>query len=324
MPSVVAIALAAYEPDLDFFREQLESILRQTEKDWICVITLDSALENVLSSAEIRNLLKDPRFSIQENPVRLGHKKNFEKAAEIALRLNPWAIAFCDQDDIWYPNKIEVLKKLLAAQPPRSLAHTDSDLLDQDTGKVRTLSAWETDHRGIRNVETTDLIIRNVASGCALIVHADLVRENLFIPEEFPYHDHWYTAVASRYGGVHSSPERLYAYRQHQKNVIGAQTATGLFRSDRVSGVREFARRSVFLHRSVSARAQVMQRNGWNPSPMIRWMFSSFPDFGMFYLLQAARVSCTGDLILARAYVIRALGKAFSTFGVNPGTPVQE
>src|SRR5687768_1758619 len=107
LPVKVGIALAAYKPPTEVFEEQLKSIQDQTYTNWVCVMTFDSSLEETLASPKIAVFKKDSRFIWLENPVRLGHKKNFERAIQETLRHSVDAIACSDQDDVWYLNKIE-------------------------------------------------------------------------------------------------------------------------------------------------------------------------------------------------------------------------
>ena len=76
---LVAIAMATYNPPIDLFARQLDSIRAQTHDNWICVISDDCSSE--ASLARIRDLIgQDPRFVLSRSGRRLGFYRNFERA----------------------------------------------------------------------------------------------------------------------------------------------------------------------------------------------------------------------------------------------------
>jgi glycosyltransferase involved in cell wall biosynthesis len=223
----VGIALAAYKPAPEVFEEQLKSIQDQTYPHWVCIITFDSSLEETLSSPKISIFKKDPRFVWLENPIRLGHKKNFERAIQESLRHSVDAIACSDQDDVWYPNKISECVQALQAQGPLSLVHSDMHVLED--GKILDGTAWRIENRGITNCKSRHFYVRNIVAGCSMIFDAELARKFPIIPDEAEYHDHWYALVAAYHGGISAVNLPLYAYRQHRNNEVGVSPFQNIF-----------------------------------------------------------------------------------------------
>lgn len=224
--STIGIALAAYRPNPADFVRQLESIQTQTYGDWFCVITFDSPLVELDRARELEPFRSDPRFLWSENKKRLGFVKNFERAVALALGEGAESIALSDQDDVWYPRKLEVLAKALEKTPPLSLVHSDMDI--ERSGELDRASGWVQAGRDVSRQTPLDLLIWNTATGASMLMDAALVRLYPTIPEGVRYHDHFYALAASLHGGVYPVPERLYAYRQHETNVIGAQAYQGL------------------------------------------------------------------------------------------------
>ncbi len=117
---LIAICMATYDPPLDLFRRQIESIRAQTYENWVCVISDDRSSPARL--AEMRGVLADDeRFSLTPGAHRLGFYGNFERALALAP---PEAelLAMCDQDDRWYPEKLDVLESSMEAGPSSSTA----------------------------------------------------------------------------------------------------------------------------------------------------------------------------------------------------------
>ena len=91
---MISIAMATYNGEKNI-KEQIESILNQTLKEFELIICDDASTDNTVpiltSFAE-----KDKRIKILKNEQNLGFKKNFEK---ILFHCTGEYIAFCDQDD---------------------------------------------------------------------------------------------------------------------------------------------------------------------------------------------------------------------------------
>jgi len=103
---MISIAMTTYNGE-KYIREQLDSILAQTENDFEVVICDDTSNDSTLSILkEYEN--KDSRFRIYENEKNLGYRENFNKAVSLC---KGDFIAFSDQDDIWLPNHLQVLRE---------------------------------------------------------------------------------------------------------------------------------------------------------------------------------------------------------------------
>jgi len=107
--------------------------------------------------------------------------------------------------------------------------------MDLLTGEhVETESGWQQAKRDVNRASPEELLIWNIATGAAMLIDARLVEKYPEIPTGVRYHDHFYAVAASLHGGAHPVLERLYAYRQHANNVIGAQTYRGLLGGQRL------------------------------------------------------------------------------------------
>ncbi len=70
--------------------------------------------------------VRDTRIKVFVNERNLGFIRNFEKGA--TLSAGKW-ISFCDQDDYWFPEKIEKMVRAIGDQP---MIYCDSVLCDED------------------------------------------------------------------------------------------------------------------------------------------------------------------------------------------------
>jgi len=101
----LSIALATYNGER-YIGEQLDSILRQTRLPDELVVFDDASVD--ATQAIVLDFARHAPFPVrfQVNSVRLGSTRNFE----MAIRACGGDIIFlCDQDDVWYPDKIALI-----------------------------------------------------------------------------------------------------------------------------------------------------------------------------------------------------------------------
>ena len=218
--SQVAVAMATYEPPPALFQRQIDSIRAQTHDDWTCVISDDGSSED--SVAQMRAVLgDDPRFRLFPSQDRLGVYGNFERA----LNLIPSEVgicAFCDQDDYWYPRKLERLVAQLG--PSVHLAYSDSRIVSTD-GDLIADTYWT--HRRNNYSDLGALLLANTVTGAASVFTRELLTHALPFPPRYrdAYHDHWMALCALALGRVSYIDEPLYDYVQHAEAVIGFEEA---------------------------------------------------------------------------------------------------
>jgi len=218
-PRTVGIALAAYQPNPAWLAEQLASIAAQTHMEWICMITLDSPLQEIRSSPVLTPFIHDARFMWIENPERLGLRSNFQKTTQLLLERDVDLIAFCDQDDVWLPEKLAESVAAIRTHGPLSMVYCDAFLLVNNVKKTDRLHEYSIRTRGKMSI--AERIIQPQVSGFCEVFDATLAKLHPVIPVESPDHDHWYSLVAAAYGGVHRIDKPLALYRQHAGNTIG-------------------------------------------------------------------------------------------------------
>jgi len=300
----IGIALAAYKPHPDYFYEQLLSIRNQEYQNWNCIVTLDSPVKDLRKMPKLESFLTDSKFIWIENEVRLGAKKNFEKAIQKVLDLHVDAIACADQDDIWFPNKLAVCLDFYKELPSLSLVHSDMNLLIAD--KISYETAWKLEKRGVKNSRPRHFIVRNMVAGCSMLFDANLARRFPVIPDGVHYHDHWYPYLAARYGRVVPIPKALYAYRQHGNNELGVTPFKSLlYVPNNSPGILEKCRAN--WNKSYSFALSVSQTDG--PLPFLDRLVFIYPwDFGIGFLILGL-INLRKDPAIARACFSRAIGK---------------
>lgn len=103
---MISVCMATYNGE-EYIKEQLESILCQLGEMDEIIISDDGSTDNTLNIIESYN---DSRIKIHINTGKHGFVYNFENALQKA---KGEYIFLSDQDDIWLPEKINSLIKIL-------------------------------------------------------------------------------------------------------------------------------------------------------------------------------------------------------------------
>ncbi len=230
--SLIAVCMATYNPPLDLFKQQVDSIRSQTHENWVCLIS-DDCSDDAASRGMQEIIGDDDRFYVSQAPRRGGFYRNFGRA----LSLCPpevTHVALSDQDDRWYPDKLERL--LGALEPGSHLAYSDARIVDE-SGQTISETYWRDRRNNFTNF--TSLLLANTITGAASLYSAELVRHVLPFPppQGNIYHDHWIATVAMALGPISYVDEPLYEYVQHDRAVVGhARANSGARRPRRGSG----------------------------------------------------------------------------------------
>jgi hypothetical protein len=207
------VALAAYKPDWDLFRNQLRSIQNQTHSQFQCLISADGGF------VEVRDFVAsalggDERFQVVGFEERLGFYGNFERALQHVPADAEW-VALSDQDDFWYPSKIEMM-----------LPHLNDVSLVAAQARVVRIPGDEvvTESTQRKNVGLDALLAQNQVTGSLCVFRSGLL--DLALP--FPrlntisqVHDHWLAVCAKSTGGALVVEDVVQDYVQHGGNVLG-------------------------------------------------------------------------------------------------------
>lgn len=130
MNKTVSVVMATYNGER-YLREQMDSILQQTYPLHEIIIQDDGSTDSTVE------ILRDyeAKYSnvhVFVNPKNLGYKENFRTAT---LRATGDFIALSDQDDVWFPKKIE---KQVGAIGDKAMCYTQH-LAGYDMEYTRTV-----------------------------------------------------------------------------------------------------------------------------------------------------------------------------------------
>jgi glycosyltransferase involved in cell wall biosynthesis len=215
----VIICMATYNPPLDLLVKQIESLKKQTHDNWACIINDDCS--DAETYKEIRRIAApDSQFSVYRNPERLGFYRNFERCLKRVPAGAADFIAFADQDDEWYEDKLASCLKQFDADDVQ-MVYSDMDIVTRE-GEVCSNTYWTARRNNYTDLEA--LLLANTVAGASIVFRSGLLDDLVPFPQIHHtdlFHDHWVACVALTSGRIGYVDRPLYAYRQHANNVIG-------------------------------------------------------------------------------------------------------
>lgn len=218
MPNgLISVALATYNGE-PYLRAQLDSIFSQSYSEVEVVAVDDGSSDGTL--AILREYARTHRLRVVQNDHNLGFVRNFEKT--LSLCTGDF-IALADQDDIWYPDKLERLRPLLDKS---LLVYSDADLIDEGGRALGTrLRDLYGGLRFVRGSHPRSFLLGECVSGNTMAFRAELRELALPIPDGVPYHDIWISFIASAIGSIDFVDAPLLQYRRHSESVTVDQSA---------------------------------------------------------------------------------------------------
>lgn len=215
----VSIALATYN-GARFLEEQLRSLAAQSLRPCELVVSDDGSSDSTL--AVVRAFAEVAPFPVVvlEGGGRLGYRLNFRRAAQACTGD---LIAFCDQDDIWRADKLEVMAKCFD-DPDVLLAYHNATVFG-DAG-TRPLHRAAEEHADLSEGRPFKAV-----NGLLQTFRADLRRFDPLWDQSIDQnegnvilaHDQWYFLLAQLLGKVAFVDQPLLDYRQHGSNTYGVK-----------------------------------------------------------------------------------------------------
>jgi glycosyltransferase involved in cell wall biosynthesis len=205
-----------------FIAEQLDSLVAQTHQNWVLIASDDGSTDDTLRILKAYQA-KWPagKLIIKEGP-KSGFCANFQSmASDPSIKADHYA--FCDQDDVWLPNKLEVAIANIAARQ----VHKDVTLPYLYCGRTSYISE-KLEPIGISPLfvfpaKFRNALVQSIAGGNTMVFNqeAKLALEKVGIVD-VPSHDWWLYLLVSGIGGdVYYDKVPQILYRQHEDSIVG-------------------------------------------------------------------------------------------------------
>lgn len=226
--NTISVIICTYNGE-KYIEEQLNSLKRQSIFIDEYIICDDNSLDNTCNIIE-NYIKKNPELNINlfRNSKNKGVIKNFEFGLKQA---SGDYIAFCDQDDVWLPNKMELsLNKIQEMEEKYGknmplLVHTDLVVVDENLDIINQ-SFFKQEGLNVYKDENIlkALFLQNNLVGCTMFFNKIAKNLSLPFPEHIIMHDYWLGLVVACKGKIEFINQGTIKYRQHKKNVVGAKT----------------------------------------------------------------------------------------------------
>lgn len=254
--------------------ELLASLEQQTFQDWQLLIRDDGSSDRTLGILLAWQQANRERVAgLLLDGMHLGSKRSFSRLVEASTAP---CLMFCDQDDIWFPEKTELqytaLQRLQGEYGDEVplLVHSDLAIIGPDR-ELRSVSFWE--YRGF-DVEQRKqaYLLNNVVTGCATAFNRKAAELAFPAPDAAMQHDRWLALVCAWFGQIRALPHPMLFYRQHGRNQIGASPGSLVRLDERVNAWSRQA--EAFLarfgdslqagdYRLLEALAELQHLHGW-------------------------------------------------------------
>ena len=217
----ISIALCTYNGE-QFLGRQLASIQQQTRAPDELIVCDDCSTDRTLEI--LHDFAASAAFPVRitRNEHNLGFVANFERAIQLCLGD---LVALCDQDDIWYPIRLERSLQEFTAHPEVGFVFSDADIIDHQD-QLTGMRLWTSfGFVGQRKEQMSrgdyTVLAKNRFVTGATVMFRSRLRQNCLPVGSGWLHDEWLVATAAAIADVRPIDSPLIRYRQHASQQIG-------------------------------------------------------------------------------------------------------
>lgn len=245
-----SVALCTYNGNT-YVLNQLQSIVYQTVTPNEIVVIDDDSDDNTYEIVKaFSQNIKTINWVIEKNEYNIGYVENFQLAIK---KCSNETIFLSDQDDVWLPNKAQIILNKFETSK-KCVLFTNASIVDE---KCRDLnkSMFEQINFSTEDIkrfktpayQLSIILPRSIVTGATMAFRKSFILKTLPFPKSKNYiHDSWISTLASVYNELSFCEQSLIKYRQHDKNEIGISSLnTG----------KNLRKKSNFIYSDIQLRA---------------------------------------------------------------------
>lgn len=224
---MIDILLSTYNGE-EFLSDQLDSIFKQSYTDFNLLIRDDGSKDKTLEIIEeYKKKFPDKIQIIDNSGINLGSTNSF---FELLHYSNAELVMFCDQDDVWKSDKLEIFmnfynNSIIKKNQP-ILIHSAVEVVDSKLSPLTSLTdIFNKDKCGMEKTLKWQ-VFQNDVTGCTMMINSVLrgiINKIDFTDKLVIQHDWFIAQIAYLYGNKFYIPMQTIKYRQHSNNVLGAK-----------------------------------------------------------------------------------------------------
>jgi len=220
---MISVVLASYNGS-KFIKEQLDSILNQTYKAFEIICVDDCSSDDTYKILEEYKNKYPDIIKVYKNDKNIGSRATFSKAIEYA---NGEYVALSDQDDWWYPEKLEILYNNIKNNPNIAFVYSNAHLVDENLSIIKE-NIIKQNNTLINGKNFLNIIIDNSVMGCTMLLNSNFAKKCLPLPFVGLHHDWYFALMAYNYNlEVKFIDIPLIKYRLHSSNLVNSKKAKG-------------------------------------------------------------------------------------------------
>lgn len=284
--TLTAVLLCSYNGS-QYIRQQIDSIINQTETEWTVFVSDDGSTDGTLDILKYyQEKLGRERFVIIDGPGK-GFAWNFISLLEKCGDAFDY-YAFSDQDDEWMPDKLSRSISVLSSYKHNvpSVYCGRTSLVDENGHHLGESPLFS------KPPSFKNALIQSIAGGNTMILN----RAGRNIINKTPIdvriisHDWWIYIVITAIGGnIFYDPKPSINYRQHTNNIVGSNLGW-LARFKRISGLMDG-----HFKMWIDSNIYALNKADINITPENRFILESFNE-------------ARNSNLFKRLYVFRKLG----------------
>lgn len=202
---MVSVCIATYNGE-KYIKEQLRSVLLQLNVNDEVIVSDDGSNDRTV---ELIQSFNDSRIKFLLGNKFSSPVRNFENALKHA---KGDYIFLCDQDDVWLPDKVEVMLKYLIAY---DLVVSDCRVVDANLNVIS--ESFFSVHMSGKGFWKN--LILNTYVGCCMAFRRNVLNYILPFPNKIAMHDIWIGLSVELHNSIFFIDMPLILYRRHGKNA---------------------------------------------------------------------------------------------------------
>lgn len=217
----IAILLGAYNAE-EYIKEQLDSVISQTYKDFTLYIRDDASKDNTYSLISEFAESYNNVVIIEDDLGNLGCNGNYFHLLSL---IDSDYYMFCNADDFWVKDKIELsVEEMEKAEQkyPYSpiIIHTDLAITNKNL-KIIHNSLWNYNNLDPAKINTYNKIgVCNTVAGATMLFNKYVRNITFPVSSHTPFFDHWMSLQTRKHNGILVPLYRpLVYYRQIGTNL---------------------------------------------------------------------------------------------------------